>query len=294
MKEDKESDEVEEVSEDDEDELKKHLVIKKDEDIAIDAIPLATKLPDATRNRQRRLEGSLEDGDLKVMFEPDKRSDVWRILQDTRRNLKIQKMNIKFRGGLLGLKRLHGFLEVTAAQGRSTEDIDDNVDVSLFDETQERQDDDLMFDTGVLEDDEIHVDAKVDGKDNRLCGLNKPELRLMRIDDLYNNLKIIEQKVKKSIGISSGAQNLAFMNAPSTSNTNNANTASLQDLEKIQEDDLEAMDLKWQLSLLSVRAKKGMCLTVISWDTLPGSVEHQESKEGQFSESDKHMEEGNN
>ncbi|GJU40040.1 hypothetical protein Tco_1192997 [Tanacetum coccineum] len=26
-------------------------------------------------------------------------------------------MNIKFRGGLLGLKRLHGFLEVTAAQG---------------------------------------------------------------------------------------------------------------------------------------------------------------------------------
>ncbi|GKB03078.1 hypothetical protein Tco_0831167 [Tanacetum coccineum] len=33
-----------------------------------------------------------------------------------RRNLKIQKMNIKFRGGLLGLKRLHGFLEVTTAQ----------------------------------------------------------------------------------------------------------------------------------------------------------------------------------
>ncbi|GKG04745.1 hypothetical protein Tco_0315132, partial [Tanacetum coccineum] len=32
------------------------------------------------------------------------------------RNLKIQKMNFKFRGGLLGLKRLHGFLEVTTAQ----------------------------------------------------------------------------------------------------------------------------------------------------------------------------------
>ncbi|GJS70234.1 hypothetical protein Tco_0703075 [Tanacetum coccineum] len=28
-------------------------------------------------------------------------------------------MNIKFRGGLLGLKRLHGFLEVTAAQVRN-------------------------------------------------------------------------------------------------------------------------------------------------------------------------------
>ncbi|GJR83303.1 hypothetical protein Tco_0154088 [Tanacetum coccineum] len=42
--EDKESDEVKEVSEDDEGELVKHLVIKKDEDIAIDDIPLATKL----------------------------------------------------------------------------------------------------------------------------------------------------------------------------------------------------------------------------------------------------------
>ncbi|GKA17383.1 hypothetical protein Tco_0697220 [Tanacetum coccineum] len=30
--------------------------------------------------------------------------------------LKLMMMNIKFRGGLLGLKRLHGFLEVTAAQ----------------------------------------------------------------------------------------------------------------------------------------------------------------------------------
>ncbi|GJX74317.1 hypothetical protein Tco_0312912 [Tanacetum coccineum] len=45
LEEDKESDEVEEVEEDDEDALKKYLVIKKDDDIAIDVIPLATKLP---------------------------------------------------------------------------------------------------------------------------------------------------------------------------------------------------------------------------------------------------------
>ncbi|GJZ12796.1 hypothetical protein Tco_0548026 [Tanacetum coccineum] len=44
-------------------------------------------------------------------------------------------------------------------------DIDADVDVSLVDETQEKQDDDLMFDTGVLEDDEMNVEAKVDGKD---------------------------------------------------------------------------------------------------------------------------------
>ncbi|GJQ89935.1 putative ribonuclease H-like domain-containing protein [Tanacetum coccineum] len=45
VEEEKELDEVEEVDEDDEAELKKLLVIKKDKDIAIDVIPLATKLP---------------------------------------------------------------------------------------------------------------------------------------------------------------------------------------------------------------------------------------------------------
>ncbi|GJZ43542.1 ribonuclease H-like domain-containing protein [Tanacetum coccineum] len=86
--------------------------------------------------------------------------------------------------------------------------------------------------------------------------MNKPEVETMSIDDLYNNFKIVEQKVKKSVGTSSGAQKLAFMTAPSTSSTNDADTASPQDLEQIHEDDLEAMDLKWQLSLLSVKAKK--------------------------------------
>ncbi|GJT05482.1 putative ribonuclease H-like domain-containing protein [Tanacetum coccineum] len=58
--------------------------------------------------------------------------------------------------------------------------------------------------------------------------MNKPEVETMSIDDLYNNFKIVEQKVKKSVGASSGAQNLAFMTAPSTSSTNDANTASAQ------------------------------------------------------------------
>ncbi|GKA53245.1 putative reverse transcriptase domain-containing protein [Tanacetum coccineum] len=101
---------------------------------------------------------------------------------------------------------------------------------------------------------------------------NKAEIETMNIDDLYNNFKIVEQSVKKSVGASGGAQNLAFMTAPSTSNTNdvntakpafevstvspNVNTASSQDLEQIHEDSMEAIDLKWQLSLLSMRAKR--------------------------------------
>ncbi|GJT85668.1 ribonuclease H-like domain-containing protein [Tanacetum coccineum] len=115
----------------------------------------------------------------------------------------------------------------------------------------------------------------------------------MSIDDLYNNFKIVEQKVKKSVGTSFGS----FMSTPSTSSTNNVNTVASEvstsstnvntasssvstanisdnvmyafmvenpngsnilqhDLEQIHEDDLEAMDLKWQLSLLSMRAKR--------------------------------------
>ncbi|GJZ39696.1 hypothetical protein Tco_0586259 [Tanacetum coccineum] len=45
-----------------------------------------------------------------------------------------------------------GAPEDASKQGRSIGDIDADVDVSLVDETQERQDDDLMFDTGVLDD----------------------------------------------------------------------------------------------------------------------------------------------
>nr|GEZ87617.1 hypothetical protein [Tanacetum cinerariifolium] len=95
--------------------------------------------------------------------------------------------------------------------------------------------------------------------------MNKDDIETMSIDDLYNNFKIIKQDVKKSVSASTGAQNIAFMTASSTTSTNDVNTAnpayeastiSPNDLEQIHEDDLEAMNLRWQLSLLSKRAKR--------------------------------------
>ncbi|GKB00386.1 putative ribonuclease H-like domain-containing protein [Tanacetum coccineum] len=97
--------------------------------------------------------------------------------------------------------------------------------------------------------------------------MNKAEIETISIDDLYNNFKIVEQSVKKFVGANSGAQNLAFMTAPSTSSTNDVNTAkpayevstaspNVNTAKQIHEDDMEAMDLKWQLSLLSMRAKR--------------------------------------
>ncbi|GJV69134.1 hypothetical protein Tco_1484643 [Tanacetum coccineum] len=55
--------------------------------------------------------------------------------------------------------------------------------------------------------------------------LDSAEIETMSIEDLYNNFKIVEQSVKKYFGVSSGAQNFAFMSALSTSSTNDVNTA---------------------------------------------------------------------
>ncbi|GKD38873.1 ribonuclease H-like domain-containing protein, partial [Tanacetum coccineum] len=52
---------------------------------------------------------------------------------------------------------------------------------------------------------------------------NKPDLDTMSFDDLYNNFKIVEQKVKGTASSSSSSQNMAFVS--SLSSTNEVNTA---------------------------------------------------------------------
>nr|GEY25933.1 hypothetical protein [Tanacetum cinerariifolium] len=123
------------------------------------------------------------------------------------------------------------------------------------------------------------------------------DLDTMSIDDLYNNFKIVEQEVKRTIVSisSSGSPNMAFLSflgstneidtatiqvsAASTpvstvsayDNTANLSDATMyaflanqpngsqlvhEDLDKIHEDNLEEMDLKWQLALLSMRPRR--------------------------------------
>ncbi|GKF47255.1 hypothetical protein Tco_0137057, partial [Tanacetum coccineum] len=124
---------------------------------------------------------------------------------------------------------------------------------------------------------------------------NKPDLDIISFDDLYNNFKIIKQEVKGIANSISSSQNMTFVSSPcSTNEVNTAygvstdniqvSTASTQvstanlsdatvyaflanqpngsqlvheDLEQIHKDDLEEMDLKWQLALLSMRTRKG-------------------------------------
>nr|GEW63514.1 hypothetical protein [Tanacetum cinerariifolium] len=122
----------------------------------------------------------------------------------------------------------------------------------------------------------------------------KPGLDTLSFDDLYNNLRVFERDVKgTTASSSSNTQNVAFMSADNTSSTNDVSTvysvsspsvSKLQkegsasytdevihsffanqsiapqldcdDLEQINDDDLEEMDLKWQVAMISIRIKK--------------------------------------
>ncbi|GJW96370.1 putative reverse transcriptase domain-containing protein [Tanacetum coccineum] len=102
---------------------------------------------------------------------------------------RIQRLERKKKSIPTGLKRLKkvgmsrrvkysedqeslGDPEDTSKQGRSIADLDKDDDITLVDETQERQDDELMFDTRVLDADEMPVEAKIEEKDEQSTKLD--------------------------------------------------------------------------------------------------------------------------
>nr|GEW64284.1 hypothetical protein [Tanacetum cinerariifolium] len=100
---------------------------------------------------------------------------------------------------------------------------------------------------------------------------NKADLDTMSLDDLYNNFQTVEQEVKRTVTISSSLEshNMAFLS--SLGSTNEVDIANIQvstvskpisTFKQIHEDDLEEMDLKWQLALLSMRARRYFQRTV--------------------------------
>ncbi|GJT00315.1 ribonuclease H-like domain-containing protein [Tanacetum coccineum] len=93
---------------------------------------------------------------------------------------------------------------------------------------------------------------------------NRNGLDTVSLDDLYNHLKVYESEVQKKGGSSS--QNMAFI---SSSNTNSGksevptaqsfSTASGQVTTastEIDDDDIEEMDIKWNMNVLSMRADR--------------------------------------
>nr|GEV91021.1 ribonuclease H-like domain-containing protein [Tanacetum cinerariifolium] len=121
----------------------------------------------------------------------------------------------------------------------------------------------------------------------------KPGVDTLSFDDLYNNLRVFESDVKGSTASSSSTQNVAFVSSDSINSTNEVSAAygvstssshnsqkegsssytddlmysffanqssspqlDHEDLEQVNEFDLEEMDLKWQVAMISTRLKK--------------------------------------
>ncbi|GJW87986.1 retrovirus-related pol polyprotein from transposon TNT 1-94 [Tanacetum coccineum] len=125
---------------------------------------------------------------------------------------------------------------------------------------------------------------------------NKPEIKTLSLDDLFNNLKAYESEVKGTSSSTTNSHNVAFLSSSSTNSATRAvntaqgvNTASTQgatnssttvenlsdaviysffasqpsipqldneDLQQIDPDDLEEIDLRWNIAMLTMRERR--------------------------------------
>nr|GEX41350.1 ribonuclease H-like domain-containing protein [Tanacetum cinerariifolium] len=133
-------------------------------------------------------------------------------------------------------------------------------------------------------------------KTHTLIWRNKTDLEDKSLDDLFNSLKIYESEVKHSSSLGTESHNLAFVSSTPTDGTNDSVSATVnvsavgiklsastlpnldslsnaviysffasqssspwldnEDLKQIDVDDLEEMDLKWQMAMLIMRARR--------------------------------------
>nr|GFB88605.1 ribonuclease H-like domain-containing protein [Tanacetum cinerariifolium] len=133
-------------------------------------------------------------------------------------------------------------------------------------------------------------------KTHTLIWRNKADLEDKSLDDLFNSLKIYESEMKHSSSTATDSHNLAFVSSTSTDSTTDSVSADVnvsaigakltastlpnvdslsnaviysffasqssipqldnEDLKRIDMDDLEEMDLKWQMAMLTMRARR--------------------------------------
>nr|GEY21169.1 copia protein [Tanacetum cinerariifolium] len=95
---------------------------------------------------------------------------------------------------------------------------------------------------------------------------NKPKIDTLSLDDLYNNLKIYKPEVKGTSSSNTNRQNKAFVSSNSNNSINGAvNTThvnqtaynlTMRTCNKFYLDDLEEMDLRWRMAMLTIRARR--------------------------------------
>nr|GFA99381.1 hypothetical protein [Tanacetum cinerariifolium] len=133
-------------------------------------------------------------------------------------------------------------------------------------------------------------------KTHTLIWRNKANIEEHSLDDLFNNLRIYEAKVKHSSSPGNPTQNIAFVSSSNTDSTADSVSAAIsvfvvfaqlpvsshpnidslsntvifsffasqytspqldnKDLKQIDVDDLEEIDLRWQMAMLTMRARR--------------------------------------
>nr|GEZ26636.1 hypothetical protein [Tanacetum cinerariifolium] len=111
-------------------------------------------------------------------------------------------------------------------------------------------------------------------KTHALIWRNKAELEIISLDDLYNNLKIYKPELSGSSYTNQNPQNMAFYLQKAQAALmkhipllvelvllmlkQNTPQLAKDDLEQIDPNDLEEMDLHWEMAMLTIRARRFM------------------------------------
>nr|GEU32396.1 hypothetical protein [Tanacetum cinerariifolium] len=143
---------------------------------------------------------------------------------------------------------------------------------------------------------DINPSLPSEWKIHTLIWRNKPNLEEHSLDDLFHSLRIYEAEVKHSSSPGNPKQNIAFVSSSNTDSTTNSVSATTsvsavcaqllvsshlnidslrnavifsffasqssspqldnKDLKQIDVDDLEEMDLRWQMAMLTMRARR--------------------------------------
>ncbi|GJU36590.1 putative ribonuclease H-like domain-containing protein [Tanacetum coccineum] len=99
---------------------------------------------------------------------------------------------------------------------------------------------------------------------------NKPEIDILSLDDLFNNLKIYEAEVKGTSSSTTAVNTTIINNLSGTvicdffASQPNSSQLDNEDLQQINPDDLEEMDLRWQMAMLTMRARRFLTNTEIN------------------------------
>nr|GEY03638.1 hypothetical protein [Tanacetum cinerariifolium] len=256
----------------DEEELKRHLqiVVNDDDDVCTEATPLASKNFDRedletlwklVKERFASIEPKNFSNDfllntLKIMFEkPNVEASVWRDQKGIYglANIKSWKLFESCRVYIITLTTTKMNLLVEKKYCLTHFTLEQMLN-------------------------NVRLEVKEESEMSLELLRNKADLEDQSLDDLFNNIKIYEVEVKSSSSTSHNTQNIAFVSFQNTNSTNelvsvvtSVFAASTKPLASILPNvdnlsdaviysffgnDLEEMDLKWQMAMLTMRARR--------------------------------------